>query len=199
MGFGEFVNSELGLLLIGFLLTTVAGGLITVIFQREAWKRQTRVNLHQKLYDDGVVFLDELSELIGERYFAIQRWLWALGEPESYDLGDVETAYFAIVAIWNKRLRLNRNKLRLLIDEEHASLFLDYSDDGRGDNPRSLHYQFVQAHNAVAAVKKGNKPISEAERYLNILNHSCSNYLEQVTTLFLKRASELKLLVVESK
>jgi hypothetical protein len=138
----KFVNTPLGLLLLGFTFTTVMGGILTAYLQQMSWERQAKLALFEKRYDEGVKFLDELSDLIGRRYFLLQRYLWAIRDRESYNLDKASEDYFASVVEWNTRLRTMRNKTRLLIGEGPALRLLDYADDGRSENPASLHYIF---------------------------------------------------------
>jgi hypothetical protein len=101
----DFLNSHFGLLVIGFIFTTVVGSLLSVVFQRASWKRQTRVDLYRKRSEEGTSFLDELSELIGRRFFALQRYLWAIEDRDSYNFEEVKKAYYEIVAGWNTKIK----------------------------------------------------------------------------------------------
>src|SRR5262245_1830257 len=127
----QFFNSALGLLLMGFVLTTVTGALLSARIQKVSWKRQMRLDLFKRRYDEGAQFLDALTTLIGKRFFALQRFLWAITDRDNYDLAETAKTYFKIVEEWNVNLRSNRNKIRLLIGQEQANAFLDYEDDRR--------------------------------------------------------------------
>jgi hypothetical protein len=189
----SFLNSPLGLLFVGFLLTSVIGAALSAWLQQRNWKRQSQLALFQKRYDEGVKFLDELSDLIGKRYFAMQKLIWALRDREAYDLDKVTTEYYECVKEWNGRLRTMRNKARLLISEERARDFLDYADDAQPDKPNSLHYVFVKAGRAAIAAKSDPKLMKDAEQQVAQLNWFCSTLLEDMTTEFLQRASSLQL------
>jgi hypothetical protein len=194
-----FINSNIGPILVGFVLTTVIGGFFGAWLQGTAWERQTQAALFQKRYEEGTKFLDDLSDLIGKRYFFLQRLVWRMEDPE---LGDVEKAfqeYDEVVKDWNVRLRTFRNKARLLIGEEFASLFLDYADDGNQEQPRSLHYRFVKAHRMMLAAKEGKIKAEEADQEVGNLNDVISLVIEQFATEFLNRARKLELLEVPAK
>jgi hypothetical protein len=150
----------------------------------------------RKRYEEGSQFLDELAKLIGNRYFQAQRYLWAIEDTQDDRLRAVETEYFDTVAQWNSTFWVNRNKIRLLIGEAHAKQFLDYQDDRRTDNPRSIQYRFVKAHKYVLGVKKGEVDTGRAQAEVTRLNWACSEFLESLTTDFLKRAASLQLLEV---
>jgi hypothetical protein len=191
----SFLNSPLGLLISGFGLTTIAGGLLSSWFQHATWTRQTRVDLFRQRYQEGTKFLDELSDHIGRRFFALQRLLWSLKDSTAEQRDTIEKEYFTIVAGWNASLRTYRNKIRLLVSQEQADRFLDYRDDYRAE-PLSLHYIFVKAHKAVVGARKGTIGVDEAQTPVDELNWACSNFLEALTTSFLERATTLQLLDV---
>ena len=192
----KFVNTPLGLLLLGFTFTTVMGGILTAHLQQMSWERQAKLALFEKRYDEGVKFLDELSDLIGRRYFLLQRYLWAIRDHESYNLNKASEDYFAGVVEWNTRLRTMRNKTRLLIGEGPALRLLDYADDGRPENPASLHYIFAKAHASVSRAKNDLNEINAALHEVEQLNSICSELLEDFTTEFLTRAQRFQLLEI---
>src|SRR4051794_14910918 len=106
----NFFNSQLGLLLLGFAFTSVAGGVFARWLQEKSWYRQTKVDLFRKRYEEGVQFLDELSELIGKRSFALQRLLWAVVDDRAAEkVEKLSDDYFEIVFLWNASYWKNRN------------------------------------------------------------------------------------------
>lgn len=117
----QTLNSPLVILALGFVLTTLVGAFLASQLQQKNWKHQTQLTLFQKRYDEGVKFLDELSDLIGKRYFLLQRYLWAIKSPVDYDVDRVRNEYFQCVQECNSKLRTMRNKARLLIGEKRAS------------------------------------------------------------------------------
>jgi hypothetical protein len=192
----EFLNSKFGLLVVGFILTTLLGGVLSSWLQNASWKRQMRVDLFRKRYEEGTQLLDDLSDNVGRRFFAMQRFLWSLADPTSDKCQNIEAEYFKIVGEWNASLRTYRNKIRLLISEEHADRFLDYRDDLRPEDPSSLHYIFVRAHNAVMQAKARRIAVDKAQVDVTELNWRCSTFLEVLTTAFLERATSLRLLEI---
>ena len=126
----------------------------------------------------------------------LQRLWWAIEEQNPERISKCEKAYFSTVEDWNARFWRNRNKIRLLVGEEPANNFLDYSDDRAGDNPQSLHYEFVVAHRKVMAAKGDFGLADDARRHMTALNFACSVFLERITSLFLERTSALQLLEI---
>ena len=202
------LNTKLGLLVIGFVLTTTAGGLISSWLQRESWHRQTRVDLFRERYAEGAQFLDDLSKQMGTRWFQMQRYLWAIEDANNDKLGEIEADYFKTVAEWNATFWMNRNKVRLLVGEPQAKQFLDYEsvgdtraiqfldyeDDRRPTNPCSIHYRFKEAHAYVLAAKQGGTAPERAQAKVDSLNLACTDFLEALTTDYLKRTASLQLL-----
>ena len=190
----DYLNSDLIRLLLGFILTTLAGAIIANLFQKKSWQRQTRIDLYRKRYEEGTKFLDELSELVGKRYYLLQRFLWAVENGNTDKVEVASKEYFEIVKVWNSCYFKNRNKVRLLISDEMANYFLDYKDDNNPDKPKSLHYKFVLAHKKVIELQKGTLKKDEADKIIIELNWKCSAFLEHLTTDFSTRAEKLSLL-----
>jgi len=192
----HFLNTRFGLLLVGFVFTSVVGAVLSAWLQQRNWKRQSQIALFQKRYDEGVAFLDDVSDLIGKRYFAVQRFIWALRDRQAYDLEKVTAEYFECVKDWNIKLRTMRNKARLLVGEDRARDFLDYADDEQPDKPHSLHYIFVKVGRAAIAAKTNPEMMDKAEQQAAQLNWICSTFLEDLTTEFLQKAYKLQLLEI---
>ena len=175
MTFWDVLNSKLVLLILAFVLTTLAGGFLSSSLQRALWQRQTRVDLFRKRYEEGTKFLDDLSRLVGKRFYQLQRFVWAMKDSVGENLlGNIEAEYFQVVADWNSSLRMNRNKIRLLIGERQANDFLNYEDDNHPENPQSLHYRFVKAHE-FAIRAKHTKDLAPAQKEVDHLKSSLLN------------------------
>ena len=192
------MNEKTSLLILGFLLTTVFGGFLGYWLKQRSWQIETEHSLHQARYDEGVRFLDALSDQVGKRFYLLQRLLWAIEEQDNEKMLDREREYFRSVVDWNSSFWRNRNKIRLLANEEQANAFLSYKDDNAGDHPTSLHYKFVAAHRDVMDAKSSRELVPIAGKQVEELNWKSSVFLEQLTTEFLHRATKLQLLEVPS-
>jgi hypothetical protein len=190
------LGTDQGLLVGGFILTTIAGGVITFIFQQLSWRKEMRINLYQQKYRDGIELLAKLSTMVDTRFFALQRFTWALQERDENRIAAREKEYFESVVQWNQSLRSMHNGLRLLVGEEEALGFLDYADDQRQEQPSSLHYQFVAAHRTVMKAKANPNEVRLAEDIVERLNWSLSRFISGITTEFDRRAETLSLLRV---
>ncbi len=184
------------LLILGFLLTTVLGGFWGFLLKRRSWQIETKHSIHTAQFNEGTKFLEALSQQVGQRCFLLQRFLWAIEEGNQDNILEREKEYFLAVYDWNSCFWRNRNKIRLLINEDQANYFLDYRDDNAGGQPTSLHYKSAVAHRAVVGAKSARESISAAQIQVLELNWKCSVFLERLTTEFLRRVSSLQLLQV---
>lgn len=110
------------LLFAGFLLTTIGGALWNFFLNKSSWERQSKQELHRNIYKEGTQFFDDLSVLIGKRFFFLQRYLWAIESKEQEKIEEREKEYYEIVKEWNSKFWLNRNKIRILIGEQFTKL-----------------------------------------------------------------------------
>ncbi|MCG7587248.1 hypothetical protein [Photobacterium sp. OFAV2-7] len=190
------IIEKISLLIVSFLLSGILGGFFGYHLKRRAWSEETKHALHQARYKEGVEFLDELSYLIANRFFLIQRLVWAIELDDHEKIREREKQYFEVVEKWNSCFWRNRNKIRLLVGEEQANYFLYYHDDNAGNKPKSLHYKFVIAHRSVIFAKENREAIPEAIRQVTELNWKCSVFLERLASEFLSRAIDIQLLKV---
>jgi hypothetical protein len=181
-------------LILGFVLTTIGGAYVTWLFSTRTWHRQTTIDLYRKRFEEGTAFLDSFAKAVGERYYLLQRFLWALGDADPQRIKRTEKEYFVSVVAWNTTYWVNRNKIRLLVDDTQANAFLDYKDDFNQESPQSLHYLFVKAHRYVKNVKAKEISADVAQVAVDDLNWACSTFLENLTTSFLDKAVSLQLL-----
>jgi len=193
MTISNWLNSDFSLLITGFILTAIVGKYLSTFLQKKSWERQTKIDIYQKKYDNGVKFLDELSKLIGTRFFLLQKLFWAIEEGNDERVKIIEKEYFSIVNRWNFEYFMNRNKIRLLVSDEMANYFLDYSDYYKS-KPKSIHYKFVLTHRMVMKAKAKKSNIEDAKLMVNQLNWKCSAFLEHLTTDFAIKAEKLNLM-----
>src|SRR5689334_22336529 len=85
--FWTFLNSQVGLLILGFLLTSILGTIITERIQKNnkendlllekerqiaSWERDKKYELFRRKLDDGERLIDELSSLMNTRFVKMQ-------------------------------------------------------------------------------------------------------------------------------
>ena len=189
------MDSSLQSLFLGFLLTTVVGGLIGAWFQRAAWRRQARLELLKQAYLDANELFADVSNLVDARYFRLYRWYLCVQDDEAEDkTADRERRYFEVVARWNEELRTRHNRIRMHLGEDRALAFLDYADDFHQDEPHSLHYRFLKCTRLVQAARRDRNLVSTALEEINKLNWALTAFANDAADEIMRRATSLQLL-----
>ena len=117
--FWKFLNTQFGLVFVSFILITLAGGIITELFNRKAWEREIAFEVkHQNFewernkkfeilrlkLDEGHRSLEEISDLINLRFFRLHR---VFENTLAKDLTSAERnwkEYMKAVEQWNVKL-----------------------------------------------------------------------------------------------
>jgi hypothetical protein len=105
--------NQLLLLVVGFLLTTVVGGLLGYFFQNRAWDHQNRVTAESSRQEAAFAVFEELSTLMDKRLYRMRVFDSVLASEESSD-DEIQTAregYREVRYDWNDNL--NRNLARV--------------------------------------------------------------------------------------
>ncbi|HEV2825170.1 MAG TPA: hypothetical protein VG035_08190, partial [Actinomycetota bacterium] len=68
-------------LLVGFLLTTVAGGLLGYFFQRRSWSHQYEVQFRAQERERATKAFEEISRLLDKRLYRLRQLYWGLSGP----------------------------------------------------------------------------------------------------------------------
>lgn len=149
------MRDQLVLLIVGFALTTVAGGLLGYWLQSRAWRRQEHDRRGQAQLDAAADFYQELSRLLDRRLHRMRQldgWLNRPNQPGD-EIERLLVRYREVIDEWNDSL--NRNlalAIRYFGHETHASLedlyrkfsaagariearARDYRDGGRASPP----------------------------------------------------------------
>lgn len=101
---------ELIPLAVGFLLTTVLGGLLGSFFQQRTWAHQHRVQTQDRERERAVLVFEEVSRLLDKRLYRLRLLYWSLAadtdarsERSETRMGD----YRQVLYEWNDSI--NRN------------------------------------------------------------------------------------------
>ena len=95
-------------LCLGFLLTTVFGGLLGYYFQNRAWRHQFRIRLLEANLAEANKLFDELSRLMDKRLYRMRQVHWKLKNPAAEEaLEKAMNSYREVLYEWNDAL--NRN------------------------------------------------------------------------------------------
>jgi hypothetical protein len=77
----DFFTSGLGLLILGFVLTTVCGGLVNWMYARSSWQRDKQFELLKVDLAKHDELLTDFTKVIGARVFRLQRVVWHMDPP----------------------------------------------------------------------------------------------------------------------
>ena len=99
-------------IVVGFALTTVAGGWWAAKLQERSWARQNDVRLRDSENERAGTACQELMSLLDRRLYRMQRLLWAAttsGDEEGQipELERRRQDYVDVLFAWNDRLNTN--------------------------------------------------------------------------------------------
>jgi len=115
----SFLNSGLGLLLVGFCITTLVGSLFADWIQRSTWEQQIALEQARQDYEwersmrfellraklkEGQDSLEEISDLINLRFFRLQKVFEALVSGNLAVSEKAWAEYTPTVEKWNTKL-----------------------------------------------------------------------------------------------
>ena len=133
----ECVMENLVGIVVGFALTTVAGGWWAAKLQERSWARQNDVRLRESENERAGMACQELMSLLDRRLYRMQRLLWAAttsGDEES-QLPELERRrqdYVDVLFAWNDRLNTNLSLTGSFFgDDARAHLDQLYEDFNR--------------------------------------------------------------------
>ena len=220
----KFLNSGFGLLILGFALTTVIGTSLTEWYNSKAWERQINFEVQRQNFewerslkfellrrklDEGQKSIEEISDLINQRFFRLQRVFENVTVKQREIAEENWKSYMTSVEEWNRKLIINQNKLKRLVSEEIAQEFNNYeTDNPKLQNPSSIHGKFFIAHNRVRELLRclgrddcvvTNEMIDDANKILRDLDRHTDDFVDRVSGLFIKRGLELERFEAEPK
>lgn len=103
------LTDQLLTLVLGFVLTTVAGSLLGSRFQQRAWDHQNEMTLQEADRGHAVRICGDLSQLLDKRLYRMRQLNWALGATE-VDRPRIDSAmvdYRTVLYEWNDKLNHN--------------------------------------------------------------------------------------------
>lgn len=129
------MSDQVVLLLLGFLLTTVLGGLLGYVFQQRAWSHQFEVQRRSAERAAATSALDELSSLLDKRRYRMLLVYWRLDWRDSSEFEDALKSYRAVLEEWNdglnRRLALVATHFGADLKRELDTLYEEYREAGR--------------------------------------------------------------------
>ena len=131
---------ELVLLAVGFLLTTVLGGLLGTFLQQRSWDHQNRARLREEELRRAGQVCESVSRLLDRRRYRMQRLYYALagrqrGTMSADLLREKHRDYDEVLYEWNDAFFTNRSMVGTYFGHEARGLldriYRMYADVGR--------------------------------------------------------------------
>ena len=103
------MGGDLLLLFVGFLLTSVLGGLLGYLFQGRSWAHQHEVQRRDQERQQALRTFEEVSRLLDRRLYRMRRLYWAarsraLGTGDAAELAAAQAGYREVLFEWNDNL-----------------------------------------------------------------------------------------------
>ena len=127
-------------IVIGFALTTVAGGWWASRLQQRSWERQNDVRLREAEAERAGATCQGLMQLLDRRLYRMQRLLWAAAEGDAEEIEHRRGEYVEVLLSWNDALNTN------------LSLVGSYFGDGARGYLEGLYEDFKRVGQGVEAV-----------------------------------------------
>jgi len=173
----SFWNSPISLMVIGFLLTTVAGSYVSSVFHEHSWKSKAKFEVFKEHLKDAMQVEEQIIAFSNERIFYLRRINDALKIHDLQKALDIKAQYSKVVQKWNIEVKSNKNKLSFLFGEDISVLFLDYNEKHNA-TPKSLHHSIRKAHaSTVELIKclKNNCSEELEHKLVDISNNDLDN------------------------
>lgn len=200
-----FFNSQVGLLLLGFLFTSIFGTIITEKIQNSskerdllierarqeaAWERDKKYEIFKRKLDAGESLIDELSNLMNTRFFKMQNIYVSMlnGHMNENRWND----YYKSVEDWNVRMPIIKNKIKRLLSDSLSTILNNYeTDDPDLVHPQSIHGMFYITHkelyNYYLHKSENNKQRTDKlNEMLRDLDIETDNYIDVISDSYLR-------------
>lgn len=138
---------ELIPVVVGFLLTTVLGGLLGFFFQQRTWAHQHRVQTQDRERERAVLVFEEVSRLLDKRLYRLRLLHWSLAADQGGRSDRSEKRmedYRQVLYEWNDSI----NRVLALIQQYFGTATRDRLDHEIGAS-------FVELGRAVEAGWRG--------------------------------------------
>ena len=139
-----FLSSGAGLLILGFLLTSLAGPYLNDRLQASLSERERKRTLLEKTIADDLKRVNDLYDLSYNRYFGLQDILTAIKGQDAETVETLWSDYRPVVREWNKQLHRNRFVIEAIGGQELAARYIDFRS-----GTESLHFAFRHAHSRI--------------------------------------------------
>ena len=111
-------------IVVGFALTTVAGGWWAAQLQQRSWDRQNDLRLREAEAERAEATCQGLMQLLDRRLYRMQRLLWAATTADECEIERRRVDYVEILFAWNDALNTNLSSVGSYFGDE-ARAYLD--------------------------------------------------------------------------
>jgi hypothetical protein len=198
----KFLNSNLFLLILGFVLTSVLGTFLSDRLQERSWQKEKKFEILKIKLEEGQNSLEEISDLINRRFYRLQNVYIFIVQGDKVNAERSWAEYIEVVEEWNAKLIINQNKIRRLVNDEEALKFNNYETDNLNNNdPISIHGKFYVVHQEILdllrCLKREKCSITKEQKdkvnkMLRDLDYVTDNFIDNISTIFLQRTIELE-------
>jgi len=102
------MGNQIILLVLGFLLTSVAGGVLGNYFQQRTWRHQHDVQQREQERQQAIQIFEEVSKMLDQRIYRMRLMFWAtrdhVREGNADQMDSALAEYRKILQIWNDNL-----------------------------------------------------------------------------------------------
>lgn len=120
----EIFKEKLVLLVLGFVLTSVLGGVVGSYFQYQSWENQWAIKRFDSQAERKTNTFKEISSLLDKRLFRSRQFLWALQGRFSDEQVVVRLGrYREIIELWNESLNSNLALIEIYFGKDLRNQF----------------------------------------------------------------------------
>lgn len=196
--FLKFADSKIGLMFIGFVLTTFLGTSINYLYQTSTWRRTQQFEVLKRSLDKHDKLVDSLAELMSSRAYRLERFFWALeslvdkpGPLTEKALQKIEKRrkeYYDEVISWNEKFRVEYSRLLYLTDKKTANKFYVSEEESKKVDTKTVYGYFRTAHNGTVELYNCflQEPRCQDAKYLSEKTAAEQNRLYKELEDFLK-------------
>ena len=156
----KIIESKIGLLVIGFILTTLVGTYINEKYHQKTWEERQNSELLKRKLDKQESLVNDVSTMISNRAFRLERLLWSLeyhdereknilNDKKAENINKLWSDYYSTVISWNENYKMHYVRLKYLAGNKVAAAFYVSENEANSGNTKTLYGKFVQAHGAM--------------------------------------------------
>lgn len=133
------MGNQIILLILGFLLTSVVGGVLGKYFQQSTWRHQHDVQQHEQERQQAIQIFGEVSKMLDQRIYRMRLVYWAtrdyVREGNEDQKDNARAGYREALKIWNDNLNRCLAMITTYFGEDMrqqlADLYEQFSSVGR--------------------------------------------------------------------